>query len=523
MTEKSKGYVCTLELEKPVLGNNIGDDQRLEQALKKETGASGVKIPWQVLKHLPSNLRAWDFRVKAVLFKDKRSWHLVDLLPWNSDRPILGAAMDIGTTRIVISLLNLESGKELGRTGLDNPQAVIGPDVLARIHHSGKAGGLEELQTLVIRGVNEALAGLVQMIGAKLKDIFIVSGAGNTAMTHLFLGIEAFEIIKEPYIPCTNIPDTLAASCLGLDIRETGRVFLFPNIGSYFGGDLLAGIIYSDLDKKEFPSLMVDVGTNAEIVVGCRDWLIACAGAAGPALEGGVSKMGMTAGPGVIDRVFIEPETGQVKVHTIEEKPPVGICGSGMIDLAAALFLSGRVDIRGKFVPEACQEHLIEQDEIPAFVLVGEKESGTGEAICLSQVDLNSLTSSKAAMYTILEVIVKNTSGLEFEDLDRFYVAGTFGSFINPESAISIGMLPDMDRSWFKVLGNSSLGGAALMLTDPKAFDRVMAIRETITYIELNVNQEFMNMFSGAKFYPHTDRARFPSVKIPGKLKRGRP
>ncbi len=512
MSLSDQGYVRTIGIEQPVLGNNLADSQRLEMALKKELDTDQVHIPWAQLASLPSRLRQWDFQAKAVLFKDRRSWRLTDLLSPGHDRPVLGAAIDIGTTRIVIQVINLETREILGEIGLDNPQTAIGPDVLARIHHSNKPGGLKELQELVIASVNQHLRVLCNEQGLDTNDIFLVTGAGNTAMTHLFLGIEAFEIIKEPYIPCVNIPDTTPASEIGLDIRKGGLVFLFPNIGSYFGGDLLAGIIYSDLDKKEEPCLVVDVGTNAEIVVGSKDWLIACAGAAGPALEGGVSKMGMTAGPGVIDTVSIDPDTRQVEVHTIEEQPPIGICGSGMIDLAAALFLSGMIDIRGKFVPEICKDRLIEQEEIPAFVLVRAEDSGTGEPICLTQVDLNSLTSSKAAMYTILEVIVKNTSGLEFEDLAKFYVAGTFGSFINPESAISIGMLPDLDRRVFEVLGNSSLGGAALMLTDTTAFDRVMAIRETITYIELNVNQEFMNMFSGAKFYPHTDRARFPSV-----------
>ncbi|HCY86086.1 MAG TPA: [Fe-S]-binding protein [Desulfobacteraceae bacterium] len=511
-----QGYVRHIKVERPVLGNNLADAQRLEMALQKNVGADSVHIPFHLLKGLPGKLRHWDYSARAVMFKDRRSWRLVDLLPPDPDGSqagqVLGAAVDIGTTRIVIRLVDLDTGVALGETGLDNPQAAIGPDVLARIHHSNRPGGLAELQKLVVDGVNTHLAALCETCGCTTDDVFILTGAGNTAMTHLFLGIDAFEIIKEPYIPCINIPDTLQAADIGLKIRDGGLAFLFPNIGSYFGGDLLAGIIFSDLDKKEMPCLVVDVGTNAEIVVGSKDWLIACAGAAGPALEGGVSKMGMTAGPGVIDTVAIDPATREVRVHTIEEASPIGICGSGMIDLAAALFLSGMVDIRGKFVPETCGERLIEQDEIPAFVLVHAPASGTGEPICLTQVDLNSLTSSKAAMYTILEVIVKNTAGLEFEDLDKFYVAGTFGSFINPESAISIGMLPDMDRSVFEVLGNSSLGGAALMLTDTTAFDRVMAIRETITYIELNVNQEFMNMFSGAKFYPHTDRSRFPSV-----------
>ncbi|MCG8686939.1 MAG: ASKHA domain-containing protein [Desulfobacterales bacterium] len=509
-----KGYVRQIEIDKPVLGNNLSDAQRLEMALRNELSADTVHIPFDLLKELPERFREWEFKAKAVLFKDRRSWCLVDLLPPNHDRFVLGAAIDIGTTRIVIRLIDLETGNDLGEIGLDNPQKTIGPDVLARIHHSNTPGGLQELQSLVIHGVNHHLEDLSRQTGASIEDIFLVTGAGNTVMTHLFLGLSAYEIIKEPYIPCVNIPDTISAADIGLNTRNTGRVFLFPNIGSYFGGDLLAGIIYSDLDKKDAPSLVVDVGTNAEIVVGSKDWLIACAGAAGPALEGGVSKMGMTAGPGVIDTVSIDPQTRLVSVHTIEDQPPVGICGSGMIDLAAALFLSKMIDIRGKFVPETCGDRLIQQDDIPAFVLVDADQSGTGDPICLTQVDLNSLTSSKAAMYTILEVIVKNTSGLEFEDLDKFYVAGTFGSFINPESAISIGMIPDIDRSVFEVLGNSSLGGAALMLKDPDAFDRVMAIRETITYIELNVNQEFMNMFSGAKFYPHTDRSRFPSVKV---------
>jgi uncharacterized 2Fe-2S/4Fe-4S cluster protein (DUF4445 family) len=434
---------------------------------------------------------------------------------FGSARQVLGAAIDIGTTRVVIQLLNLESGEILGEIGFDNPQAVIAPDVLARIHHSHKSGGLGQLQRLLVDGVNDSLSQLCRANGCGTEAVYLVTGAGNTAMTHLFLGIEAFEIIREPYIPCVNIPDTLNAREVGLEINANGLLFLFPNIGSYFGGDLVAGILFADLDKKQAPCLMVDVGTNAEIVVGSRDWLIACAGAAGPALEGGVSKMGMTAGPGVIDTVTIDSLTRTVAIHTIDGKSPVGICGSGMIDLAAALFLSGMIDIRGKFSRAACGDRLKEIEGIPSFVLVDKADSGTGRDIALTQVDLNSLTSSKAAMYTILEVIVKNTAGLEFEELETFYVAGTFGSFINPSSAISIGMLPDIPLSRFKVLGNSSLGGAALLLKDPSAFDRVMQIRQSITYIELNVNPEFMNMFSGAKFYPHTDRSRFPSVSIP--------
>jgi uncharacterized 2Fe-2S/4Fe-4S cluster protein (DUF4445 family) len=508
------GYVRTITLKPPGLGNNTADVQRLEQALKKELDCRHVHIPWHLLLDLPEQLRVWAWQVRVVLFRDRRSFRVVTLLDPADSTPVLGAAIDIGTTRMVISLLNLDTGKKIGETGLDNPQSEIGPDVLTRIHYARDTAGRSELQTLVVDAVNQHLAQLCRENGYTSDQVFLVSGAGNTAMTHLFAGLPAFGIIREPYIPCTNILDTLDAKQIGLDIHPDGQVFLFPNIGSYFGGDLLAGILAADLDKKEHPCIMVDVGTNAEIILGSKDWLIACAGAAGPALESGVSHMGMTAKPGVIDRVAVDPDTKELVVHTIDEQPPVGICGSGMIDLAAALFMSGRIDIRGKLVPEACGNSFKEVDEIPAFILVDKNASGTGEPICLTQVDVNSLTSAKAAMYTILEVIVSHIAGLEFTDLERFYVAGTFGSFINPASAISIGMLPDIPEDRFQVLGNTSLKGAQLLLTDLSAFERVMAVRDTITYIELNVNQSFMTLFSGAKFYPHTDTSRFPSVRF---------
>ncbi len=509
-----KGWVRCVEIEKPSLNNNTADVERLEKSLMDELETGPIHIPLSVVRNLPSNLRSWGFKAKAVMFRDKASWRIMDLLSPDSEKAIMGAAIDIGTTRIEMSLVHLETGVETGKIGFDNPQAEIGPDVLTRIHYSDRPGGLKELNRLVMEAVNQNLSLLCKAYGYETQDVYIVTAAGNTAMTHLFMGIESFELIKEPYIPCTNIPDTISAQSLNLDINKNGLVYLFPNIGSYFGGDLIAGILFSGLDKKQDPCLMVDVGTNAEIVVGSGDFLIACAGAAGPALEGGMSKMGMTAKPGVIDRVWVDPDSRDICFHTIEEGTPVGICGSGMIDLAAALFVSGRIDIRGKFFEPACGKNLIEKEGIKAFILVDGMLSGTGEPILLTQVDLNSLTSSKAAMYTILEVIVKNTAGLEFTDLKKFYVAGTFGSFINPVSAISIGMLPDIPISIFEVLGNSSLGGAKLLLTSPQSFDRILNIRQSITYIELNVNQEFMNMFSGAKFYPHTDAARFPSVRV---------
>ena len=259
------------------------------------------------------------------------------------------------------------------------------------------------------------------------------------------------------------------------------------------------------------------MGTNAEVVLGNENWLIACAGAAGPALEGGVTRMGMTAGPGVIDQIEVDPNTHEFNIHTIENLPPRGICGSGVIDLAAQLFLAGMIDMRGKLVPAVCGPKIREIEGLYHLIVVPHEKSASGADLTISQADLDSLIRSKAAMYTILETITASV-GIAPQDLESFYVAGTFGSFINPASAISIGMLPDLPQERYKPLGNSSLGGATLALESDTYHDKINQIRERITYLELNVNQDFMNRFSAAKFLPHTNPSLFPSVKTVQKI-----
>ena len=293
------------------------------------------------------------------------------------------------------------------------------------------------------------------------------------------------------------------------------RVLVFPNVGSYFGGDLIAGILFSGMNDIEETAILVDVGTNAEVILGNRDWLIACAGAAGPALESGVARMGMMAAPGVIDTVTVDRQTRRFRCETIGGLPPKGICGSGIIDLAAHLFLSGMLDIRGKLVPEKCGENLTTIDGMDHIIVVPSEDSATGQSLMMSQADIDSLIRSKAAMYTILETITLSV-GMTPRDLNLFYVAGTFGSFIKPRSAITIGMIPDLPMECYRPLGNSSLGGAALALTMADCMAEMDRIRDRITYIELNVNQELMNRFSAAKFLPHTEPSLFPSVQTWG-------
>jgi uncharacterized 2Fe-2S/4Fe-4S cluster protein (DUF4445 family) len=504
------GWTTTVELSPPTLSDNTSDAERLIYALKKKCDLDAVEIDPALLTKLPFLLREWSYRAGCVVVKERGCDVITGLFAIEDQNP-LGLAVDLGTSRVVLKLMNLASGNVLAVDSFDNPQIPIGPDVLTRIHYSETSGGLATLKKLITEGLNRRIESVCQACEQKPEQIHLVSMAGNTAMTHLFMGLDSRWMIREPYIPVTNRPGMLRAADLDVNIHPAGRIYIFPNIGSYFGGDLVAGILYAGMHRNEDTAILVDVGTNAEVVLGNKNWLVACAGAAGPALEGGVTRMGMMAGPGVIDKVIYFPEADRFELHTIGDQPPRGICGSGLIDLAAQLFLNGMLDIRGKFVPDVCGDRLKTDLGTPRMVVVPAEASASGKDLGISQADVDSLIRSKAAMYTILETIATSV-GMLPGDFETFYVAGTFGSFIDPRSAVAIGMLPDLPGSAFKVLGNSSLEGAAQLLSSPVYLHEIERIRTGITYLELNVNQEFMNRFSAAKFLPHTDPSLFPSV-----------
>jgi uncharacterized 2Fe-2S/4Fe-4S cluster protein (DUF4445 family) len=509
------GWVKPVALTPPSLGDNTADADRLAAALKKSLGTRTVHMDLDLVKQLPARLREWNYRASALMFKDTGGdGILVHLIDPDAGGAVCGLAVDLGTTRVVLRIIELFTGSTRAETVFDNPQIAVGPDVLARIHHVETPGGLERLNRLIVDGLNTHIEMLCDRCGMSPDLIYLLSIAGNTSMTHLLLGLNPRWMIREPYIPVVNRPGVRRAAELGIAVHPNARALIFPNVGSYFGGDLIAGILYSDMDRRDETALLVDVGTNAEVVLGNRNWMMACAGAAGPALEGGVTRMGTTAGPGVIDRIAIDADSMTFDLHTIDEQPPRGICGSGIIDLAAALFRSAMIDIRGKLRPERCGNRLVTKDGLAHLVIVPADLTATGQDLSITQADLDSLIRSKAAMYTILETITASV-GIMQEDLKTFFVAGTFGAYIDPRSAITIGMLPDLPLACYCSLGNSSLGGAARVLTDPACVERIDRIRDGITYMELNVNQEFMNRFSAARFLPHTDTARFPSVKMP--------
>jgi len=290
-------WIQTVSLAPPSLQDNTADADRLAAALKSRLQTDSVCLDLDLLKKLPASLRRWDYHVRCFLFWDRHRWLVTAISRADDSRPPLGLAVDLGTTRVVLRLVDLATGRRLAEGGFDNPQLAVAPDILARIHFAESLDGLEKLNELIIMGLNGAVRDLCRSAGLAPDRIYAIAVAGNTAMTHLFMGLDPRWIIREPYIPVVNKPDILKAAELGLETAPSARVLIFPNVGSYFGGDLIAGILYAGLHRREEAAILVDVGTNAEVILGNRDWLVACAGAAGPALEGGVTDMGMMAAP----------------------------------------------------------------------------------------------------------------------------------------------------------------------------------------------------------------------------------
>ena len=514
--------------EPPSLQDNTADIDRLRMAVAKEL-ATGLQnrplvVPLAVMAELGRRLRAAEFVGYAIVNVLPHELQLVD---FSAKKPAMipCMALDLGTTHLEATLVDCTTGTTIAHAHTPNEQMRFGADILSRIHHAGRndGDGLLELQQAVTASINHLVVELAEEGRTKPEFIRALCVSGNTTMVHLLLGLSPYHICREPYTPLVGWPDPFFAAEIGIRLSRSAPVWVLPNIGSYFGGDLISGILASGLDKMEKTSMLIDVGTNAEVVLGNKDWLIACAGAAGPALEGGVARMGMRAGPGAIEHVRLDRHSWQLEITTIDDQPAVGICGSGLIELVAQLFLAGIIDIRGKLCRdvhsgsparrEFIRSRLVTAEEGFRFVVVPGDQSSQGEPVVLAQVDLDAMMRSKAAMYAILTTLTSQV-GVEFSDLDHIYVAGAFGKHIDPVAAITLGMLPDLPLSTYVPLGNSSLHGAELLLVSEEARLRSLEIGRKITYIELNVNQEFMLRFSASRFIPHTDPGLFPSVSI---------
>ncbi|MBI5694344.1 MAG: DUF4445 domain-containing protein [Nitrospirae bacterium] len=505
-----------LELTPPTGDDPLADLERLSAGLAASgvPGIEAIDVPLSVAAAIPAALRESGFRATASVGHGTGT-RLVRVEPGDTTARNYGLAVDLGTTNVVGTLLDLNTGAALGEASEVNPQVVHGEDILTRIHFCLKAGNLELLQGEAAGCISTIAARLAVAAGISATDITCVSVSGNTTMAHLLLGLDPYNICRAPYVPAAFSFGTLRARDLRLAVNPEAVVYVLPNVGSYVGGDVLAGVLVSGMHGRDGVSILVDVGTNAEIVIGNRDWLLVCAGAAGPALEGGVVRFGMRAMPGAIDRVRIDPATFEPEFTVLGGVKPKGLCGSALIDLLAELFTTGLIDGRGKFADPGLSRRIIELEGRRAYVVAYAPDTYDGADggldIVFTENDIDNLIRTKAAMYTALSVVTREL-GITFGMLENFFIAGTFGAYIAADKAVAMGMVPDIELSKYRLLGNSSLAGACRVLLSREALREIDAIASMITYKQLNVSTDFMSEFRAAMFLPHTDSSLFPSV-----------
>ncbi len=512
-----------LEVSPPTLDDNISDFERVRRALDAAGhDAANLHMNIQVLRKLAHVLREADWKVTLSLFTVGSVTEALDIFPHDVTGKRFGAAVDIGTTTVVVYLVDLADGRIIGTASSYNNQAKCGDDVISRIVYATEQNGLAELQELVIQNVSTLLSDVAARNGIRPGMIDYMVVAGNTTMTHLFFGMNPQYIREEPYIPTASTFPLVRGKSIGFGIDPQAIVYAMPNVASYVGGDITSGVLVSQIHRQEEVSLFIDIGTNGEIVLGNRDWLVTAACSAGPAFEGSGIKFGMRAMEGAIEEVEIDPRTFEVNYRVIGDVKPIGICGSGMIDILAEMYLAGVIDQKGKIREEAGSKRIRRGESGLEYVLAWRVESAINKEIVITEVDLDNLVRAKGAIYAGFATLLGHM-GMGFADVATIYIAGGFGRYIDVERAISIGMLPDLPVDRFQFLGNTSIMGAYYALLCDRLRLETEEIARKMTYLELSVSRSFMDEYLSALFLPHTNLDAFPSVQRELEARRSRP
>lgn len=504
--------IC-LKLTPPSIDDPVADLERLKRELSSlsfHTDHFHCGLPF--LRKLGKTLRDENWDVTVTLYQSGTALEALDIQPKNLCGIRYGVAVDIGTTSVVVYLVNLINGEIVDTAASYNAQARCGDDVISRIVYATEMGGLDELQKLVVDNINHLLAGIAKKHNIDLELIDKIVVTGNTTMTHLFYGIDPESIRLEPYVPAVSLFPVIRAASVGIKIHEQAPLYAFPNVASYVGGDIVAGVLASRIHTKDETSLFIDVGTNGEIVIGNREWMMTCACSAGPCFEGSGIKFGMRAMEGAIEKVDIDPVTLDTTCRVIGNVKAIGICGSGMIDALAEMYLTGVIDQKGKFREGLNTPRFRHGESGMEYVLVWRVESGIDKEITLTEVDIDNLIRAKGAIYAGFTTLLGEV-GMTFDSIDKLYIAGGFGRFIDIERAITIGMLPDMPVAKFEYLGNTAVAGAYLVLLSDKLREEAEEIAKKMTYLELSVCRPFMDEYMSALFLPHTNIDSFPTVK----------
>jgi uncharacterized 2Fe-2S/4Fe-4S cluster protein (DUF4445 family) len=506
-------HAFRLSLPEPNLQDNLDDLTRLQKGLEL-AGYPRVEIPLGMVRRMGAALRQAEWTPWVAL--ETRSWsrpdgpsRLLDLRP----EPIepLGLAIDIGTTTVSLHLVNLSSGEVIETAAEYNGQIACGEDVISRIIYASKDDGLGSLTQRVQQTIAGLLDRLQKRTGVTGDQILKAVVAGNTTMIHLFLGIPPAPIRVAPYIPTVNLPAVCLAGEIGLPINPQAVVDCLPGVASYVGSDISAGALASDIATTDQLTLFIDVGTNGEIVLGTRDWLVTCACSAGPAFEGAGVVDGMRATEGAIEEVWVNSASFEPTYRVIGGGKPRGICGSGLISLLAELFVTGVVDRAGGVKLDQASPRVRQGDHGPEYVVAWGAETETGKDLVLTKVDVDNLLRAKAAIYAGFTVLAASV-GVSLSDVEQVLVGGSFGKYINVEKAVQIGLLPDLPWERFRFLGNTSLQGTYMALLSLDQRQLLAQVARQMTYIELSADNSFYEAFTAAMFLPHTEIARFPSV-----------
>lgn len=502
-----------LQVPPPTLADSISDQERIYRELRRHRDIPIMQTGLSVLRQMPALLRASNWRVTVTTGQRGGTVEVVQIEPGDTSSRNYGVAVDVGTTTVDAHLVDLASSETVGAQAKYNSQISYGEDIISRIVYANTDEKLQTLRQCVVNDINDLIAALTVETKTRLHDIAYVMCAGNTTMTHLLLGLDVANIRREPYVPSASFAPVIRAAEVGIKINARGLLGVVPSVASYVGGDLVADVLVSGMNDSDEVSMLVDMGTNGEIVIGNREWLACCSASAGPAFEGGGIACGMRATHGAIEHIAFTEGCRTAECGVIGGGKPLGLCGSGLIDLVAELLRAGCIDRTGRFVPEVCGARFSRNGGQAEFVVLPGSATALGRDIVITEADIASFIRAKGAIYTAAEALLRHT-GLDFTDIRHVYVAGGFGNYLDVRKAIRIGLLPDLPDERFQFIGNGSLQGAKMALLSRQALEVMeKRIAPNMTHFELSTDPQFMNEFTGSLFLPHTNIEKFPSVE----------
>ncbi|MDP2646823.1 MAG: ASKHA domain-containing protein [Desulfobacterales bacterium] len=504
-----------LELPAPTTSDNLADASRLVSFLKLKHNEHFLEVDLSVIQKIPAIIRADNFKVTATLARPVREnskTRIINIQSGDTSDRNYAVAIDVGTTTVYGQVIDLKSGETLAQYGDFNAQISYGDDVITRIVYTEKPGGLEKLNQVVIGTINKVLEKIIRKAGVALDDISTITLAGNTTMTQILLKVDPRYIRLSPYVPASILYPPIKASELGMNLGDHATALVFPGVSSYVGGDIVAGVMGSGMYLSDELTLYMDIGTNAEIVIGNKDWLACAACSAGPAFEGGGIKLGMRATQGAIEDFSMDPVTFEPMIITIGNVRPKGICGSGLIIMAATMFEMGIIDNLGKFDRDLDTPRIRQTDGIYEYVVAWSDETQIERDVVLTEPDIDNLIRAKGAMHSGFMTLLEEV-GLGVDQIDRIILAGGFGSYVDLEKAMTIGLLPETDTDKVTFIGNGSLMGARMSALTNRIRKDVWEVTKKMTNFELSETASYMDNYIAALFLPHTDMAKFPKLK----------